>query len=160
MCSVDGIDGDRFLRFCAGLLWKFSVTKPEYGRISLGRYQPILRAIAFCDGSEIPPSIDAFIIRLRLYVGDESIFANRAPLNDRHEVNFVRFVVGGCLVLVKLDKRPAPNFLARYMVRGRQRANALVLPAQEFEEYAGYLEAISTNEKLSRFLDRQEQREH
>src|SRR5438876_8781160 len=39
--------GDRFIRFCAGLAWKYSVTKPHYGRIDLGPYQSVLRDIAF-----------------------------------------------------------------------------------------------------------------
>ena len=149
--------GDRFIRFCAGLAWKYSVTKPHYGRIDLGPYQSVLRDIAFSDETNIPELVDAILLRLRRCDGDEGVFAYRAPLRDHnYGVNLVRFLVGGCLVLLKLDQRFIADVgLASCWIRGRNGIHVLVAPAQEFEEFIEGRKPIQRNDKLSRFLDKQ-----
>jgi hypothetical protein len=155
---VDEIDGDRFLRFCAGLVWKFSVAK--FGRISLGPYQSALQRLAFIADSAIPSSIDAAIIRLRVREGDTEVFGYRMPLYDRKkQINFCRFMVGGCVMFVKLDKRPIsePNF-SKCSVRGGRGVYVGVAPAQLFDEYREFAKTVERYPNLSQFLDKQADR--
>jgi hypothetical protein len=157
LCIVDHFDGDRFLRFCAALLWKYSVAKKGYGRIQLGPYQSIVRAIAF-DDAAIPDTFDALIFRLKLNPSDEAVFAYRAPLLDRKgSINMVRFAVGGCVVFVRTDQRTLNNkFLEPCWIRGKHTITFIIAPAQEFEEFTKMRQAVTGNAGLSRFLDRQE----
>jgi hypothetical protein len=157
-CPIADFDGDRFIRFCAGLAWKYSITKPRYGRIDLGPYQSILRDIAFSDAMDIPESVDAILLRLRRCDGDQGVFAYRAPLRDcNFGVNLVRFFVGGCLVFLKLDQRLVDDMvLANCWIRGRNGIHVLVAPAEAFEEFIDGKRLIQRNDKLSRFLDKQD----
>ena len=36
---VDGVNCSKLLRFCAAILYKFSVTRPEYGQIDIGIFK-------------------------------------------------------------------------------------------------------------------------
>jgi hypothetical protein len=157
--EVDPFDGNRFIRFCSSLLWKYSATQKEYGRLDLGPYQKILREISF-NNACIPDSVDAFIILLKRFPDDKEIIGYRAPLLDRKEsINFARFWIGGFLVFVKLDKRryKNSNFLPCLM-RNKMKVTIGIAPATMFEEFNDARKLVFGNQRLSNFLENQESR--
>lgn len=157
-CVAEDVDGNQFLRFCAALLWKYSVTGKEQGRIRLGPYQSIARALAFDPDSVIPESFDAFITRPMRKPDDQEVIFYRAPLLERREgVNFARFSVGGCVVFVRLDKRPlAEPFFAPCWIKGKNTIKFAIAPATVYEEFQTAQRLMNEDEKLSGFLERQE----
>lgn len=157
--EVEQFDGNQFLRFCSGLLWKYSVTKEEFGRIDLGSYQEILRQIAF-NGADIPESIDAFLILLKRFPSDTKVISYRAPLPILLEgLDFIRFWVGGFVVFVKLDERQydSSNY-SPYFIRNQQNIRFRIAPAELFEEFNELQRLVLGNQRLSKFLDEQEGR--
>jgi hypothetical protein len=145
------------LRFCAGILWKYSITKTNFGRINLGQYQEKIRKIAL-EEADIPASLDAIMIRLRLSHADNSVFAYRAPKPDRKSgVNLYRFFVGGVLFFIRLDQRSLKDYhLSSLWLNGVEQTNYLILPAPYFEEFKNLQHLVATNKKLSLFLEKQE----
>ena len=148
---------DDILRFCAGILWKCSITNNSFGRINLGAYQERLRQVAFREAN-VPASLDAVMIRLRLSSADDSVFAYRAPSPDRKfGVNLYRLVVGGVLFLIRLDQRSIEDCNLRLLwLRGVEQVKYLILPASHFEEFRIPQDLVATNPKLSLFLEKQE----
>jgi hypothetical protein len=130
---VEPVDGDTLVRFAAGIAWKYAVTKPENGRLSLGPYTAILSRVAL-DAADIPPSIDLTMMRIVELDGD--VYYYRAPLLDRKEdLNVVRFCVGSFLFFMKIDKRPnGRNLPPECWLRGRSKAAFVTGPAEIFEE--------------------------
>ncbi|OFA02086.1 hypothetical protein DUGA2_40120 [Duganella sp. HH101] len=148
---------DDLLRFYAALLWKYSVTRPEFGRVDLGKFQEPLRAVSF--GSEtIPEFLDVALFRLRLDLDDTGVFAYRAPSPDRkHGINLYRILVGGVLALVKIDRRPwADRLTSELGLRGRGEVRVAVAAAKEFEEFKMAQKLAHTKPKISTFLDKQD----
>lgn len=133
LVPVPTIDGDRMVRFAAGLVWKFCSTRKEFGRIDVGPYSDVLREAAFADGP-IPPCLDVTLIRLIELDGDVYFYRNPKP--DRHDDrNLVRFCVGSFLVFLKIDKRPnAGKIPPECWLRGRTSGAFLIAPAEPFEE--------------------------
>jgi hypothetical protein len=126
-------DGDAFVRFAASICWKYSVTKPEFGQIKLGKYSELLAETAFGD-DRIPTSIDTLIVRL--FDGSDDVKFYRQPKPDRQlGVNMVRFSLGGFIVFVKIDKRSAPDLLYSSWLRGKSEATIWAGPGKMFEEY-------------------------
>lgn len=149
---VDGIEGDRLLRFAAGTVWKFALTKPHYGRIDVGPYAAILQALLY-DRADSGGAVNAFL--MKLHSGDDKSYFNRAPSLERYEgLNFVRFAVGGFIFLVKLDRRPATNLPAAAWLRG---GTSILIPALAFnqiEEGRTVLSARQANGRLDAYLQR------
>jgi hypothetical protein len=146
------VDGDGFVRFCAGVAWKYCVTKPTLGRIDVGPYVDHLREAAF--GASIPPSIDA--TALRLFTGGSDVSFYREPLPDRigNGVNAVRFSVGAFVVFLKIDRRGNPSVPpSTSWLRGKTSADFPVLPAALFEEWNKHIELMK-NERLRNYLVR------
>jgi hypothetical protein len=157
--SVTSVQADtqQMLRFYAGLLWKYGVTKREFGRIRLGPYLSRIQEIAFGE-APIPDYFDAVLFRLRVHDADDQPFAYRAPSPDRkHGANMYRIFAGGVLAFIKVDQRivRAPE-LQPLWLSGSSEVRALVAPAQRFEEFRMPGQAIANNPRLDRFLDRQE----
>jgi hypothetical protein len=145
----------QMLRFYAGLLWKYGVTKQQFGRISLGPYLPRIQEIAFGE-APVPAYFDAVLFRLRLNEADDQPFAYRAPSPDRkHGANMYRITAGGVLAFIKVDQQAvhAPE-LQPLWLSGSSEVCALVLPSQMFEEFRIPGQAIQANPALDRFLDR------
>jgi hypothetical protein len=132
--ECDPLDGDIFVRFAAGVAWKYCVTKPSFGRIEIGPYSNVLREIAF-KTLPIPPSIDVSAIYLQ--DGSSDVFFYRTPMPDRKfQVNVVRFSVGGFVFFLKTDKRPNPSFPPQECwLRGKTRGAFAIAPADTFEEW-------------------------
>jgi len=130
---VDPIDGDMMTRFAAGIAWKYAVTKPERGQLSLGPYQAILARVAL-GGGPIPHSIDVAMIRIVELDGD--VYYYRAPVPDRkYDANVIRFCVGSFVFFLKIDKRPNGRTLPpECWLRGRAKGAFLTAPAELFEE--------------------------
>ena len=133
IATIDTIDGNRMVRFAAGIAWKYAVTRPEWGRLSLGPYPPLLAEVAFGSGP-IPTSIDVTMIRLVELDGD--VYYYRAPLPDRNDgINMVRFCVGSFLFLLKTDKRSNRiSIPTECWLRGRSTGSYLIARAERFEE--------------------------
>lgn len=149
---VDGIDGDRLFRFAAGVVWKFALTKPHYGRIAIGPYADVLRALLY-DGSDGGQAVNGFL--MKLYTGDHDAYFNRAPSTERyHGVNFVRFSVGSFIFLLKLDRRPATGVPAEAWLRG---SNSVLISAMAFnqvEEGCSFINGRRKNARLDAYLER------
>lgn len=149
---VDRVDGDRLLRFAAGTVWKFSLTRPHYGRIDIGPYASTLQAFLY-GGADDGGAVNAFL--MKLHSGDEGSYFNRAPSPERYEgMNFVRFSVGGFIFLLKLDRRPATNLPAAAWLRGN---TSILVPAMAFhqiEEGRTVLGARRMNERLDAYLQK------
>jgi len=130
---VDPIEGDRIVRFAAGIAWKFAVTAPDRGQIKLGRYAQILADIALHE-APIPPAVDVALIRIVELDGD--VYFYRAPLPDRKDdANMIRFSVGSFVFFLKVDKRRnGPTLPATCWLRGRSAGAFLMAPAHLFEE--------------------------
>lgn len=130
---VDPIDGDRVVRFAAGIAWKYANTRPGYGRIEVGPYADRLGDVALRN-SAIPASIDVAMIRLVELDGD--VYFYRAPVPDRREgANMVRFTVGSFLFFLKIDQRLNGSILPpECWLHGRARGAFLAAPADVFEE--------------------------
>lgn len=152
--TVDG-DSSSILRFCAGLLYKYSLTTSKFGRIELGPYQEPLRRVAF-ESAEIPSLLNVALFRLRLHRDDGSVFAYRAPMNDRDKMtgaNMFRVLAGGVFLLIRVDKRPTiPSPLSRLWLRERRDIIFNAAPAQAFEEYRIPGRIIAGSEKLRAIL--------
>lgn len=149
---AEQIDGDAFVKFAAGLCWKYCVTKPEFGQISIGPYVDELADVAF-EHSSIPSSIDATAIQLQF--GDAEVYFYRAPRPYRNDgVNFIRFFVGGFLFFLKIDKRRNPSFpSAECWLRGKAAASFGVAPGEKFEEWKLYTE-IAGHPTLRSYFER------
>lgn len=130
---VDPIDGDRIVRFAAGIVWKYASTTRDRGRVEVGPYADRLADVALRDGP-IPASIDVAMIRLVELDGD--VYFYRAPVPDRKEgANMIRFTVGSFLFFLKIDQRLNGSILpAECWLRGRTRGAFLAAPADMFEE--------------------------
>lgn len=150
--AASDVDGDEFVRFCAGLAWKYCVTKRSLGRIDIGPYAGILEKAAFNDG-DLPASLDA--TAFRLFTGDDEVYFYREPLLDRIAgVNAVRFSVGGFVIFLKIDQRPCPpDPPLSFWLRGKTAADFLVLPASHFEEWTKFQET-GRDQKLRAYLER------
>lgn len=158
VCDVRDFDGDRFLRFCAGLLWKYAISAKTNPRPDLGPYLSTLQSIAF-ENASIPHAIDAYIFRPRLHEHDETVAYYQAPYFDRAfykevQVRMYRFAVGGCIVRLKVDKREAVSNANMVMgVRGHADITVVVSDARSFRDYQVANELARTP-RLSQFLDR------
>lgn len=155
---LSGVDSEYVLKFCAGILYKFSLTTPPKGRIGLGRYQDVLRRFLFEPGVECPPEIDALIIRPLRFPSDDGVFAYRAPRDDRqHGLNCYRMMMGGVIFFVFLDSRGIALHSARdSFIKGE--SNTMIfttVPAQAYEEFAIPARLVNQG-RLSDFLDRVE----
>lgn len=150
---------DVTLRFYAALLWKYAVTRPDLGQIDLGPYKSVLQRVAFED-APIPDFFDVFLMRLRRSRDDSGVFAYRAPKPDRKAgINMYRVLVGGVLAIVKVDRRPWSNEWLRCNSLGSATTTqAVVVAAQEFEEFKVSQDLAHNNTRLSSFLDKQEAR--
>ena len=150
--SVEGVSGDRLLRFAAGIVWKYTLTKPHYGRIQIGPYGEKLRDLLFGD-AQSSSAINAFL--MKLHTGDEEPIFYRAPSPERYEgLNFVRFSVGGFIFLLKLDQRLAPSLPSSAWLRGNTDILIPAVPFNEVEEGRMVLGARRGNERLDAYLEK------
>lgn len=148
--SVQGVDGDRLLRFAMGIVWKYALTRPHYGRISIGPYADRLKGALFAAGD---PQIDAFM--MKLHSGDDVSYFYRAPLTSRYQgVNFARFSVGGFVFLVKLDQRTAAQIPAEGWLRGNRDVLIPALALDNLEEGRIFLGARKSNPRLDAYLEK------
>nr|WP_294810170.1 hypothetical protein [uncultured Sphingomonas sp.] len=129
---MEPIDGDRMVRFAAGIAWKYAVTT-QPGRIEVGPYVDVLGDVALRDGP-IPTSIDVAMLRIVELDGD--VYFYRTPMPDRKEgANVVRFTVGSFLFFLKIDKRRNGSILpAECWLRGRTKGAFVVAPSDLTEE--------------------------
>lgn len=149
-------DNVKVLRFCAGILYKYSLTTKANGQINLGRYQDVLRSFIFDQNNDVPTEIDAFVVRPLKYADDRGLFAYRAPTMDRkYGINLYRMMMGGLIFFVQLDKRPIsgipPEMLIKNCAEGLPFAT---VDAARFEEFTMPRKIIQANEKLAAYLDR------
>lgn len=154
--TAGDFDADKFIRFCAGIAWKYSVTREEYGRLEIGPYNGTLREVAF-NASPIPQSLDALLFRL--HTGDDDVYFYREPKLDRQlGVNIVRFSVGQFVVFLKLDKRRPDDEKRYHWIRKGGPLQFPVLPHNTFEEGRVYLDFMRGNNRVHSFLHRKRER--
>jgi hypothetical protein len=155
---VDGVDKEKIARFCAGILWKYSITQEQYGKVDLYGFQDDVRRIAYSE-IDIPDWFDVAIFRLRTHPQDEGVFAYRAPLIDRkNRVRLYRFMLGGCLFFVKVHrKKIRDDVLAELWLSYEDSFRFCIAPAEQFEEFS-IAKGLSFNTaNLSSFLGRQDE---
>ncbi|EOG9063300.1 MULTISPECIES: hypothetical protein [Vibrio] len=155
---VEGVDKEKIVRFCAGVLWKYSITQEQYGKINLYGFQDDVKRIAYSE-MDIPEWFDVAIFRLRIHAQDDGVFAYRAPLIDRkNRVRLYRFMVGGCLFFVKVHRKKMRDDVLTELWLGREDSfRFCIAPAQQFEEFKISKDLAFNSEKLSSFLDRQDE---
>jgi hypothetical protein len=134
MARVGHLNGDTFVKFAAGICWKYCVTRPDYGRMSIGPYAKLLAGTAF-ERTPIPSSIDVMAVQLQ--AGDEEAYFYRTPMPDRQDgINVVRFSVGGFVFFLKIDKRlKLMGFPPECWLKGKSSGAFPVAPAEMFEEW-------------------------
>lgn len=154
---IANLDKEKILRFAAGILWKYSITQMEYGKINLFDYQEDVKRIAFED-IEIPTWFDALLFRLKVHLNDDGVFAYRAPLPDKVDrVRIYRFMVGGILFFVKVHNKKMKNGPAQKSWLSQENDFQYVIaPANKFEEYQIIKDLANNSEPLSSYLDRQD----
>jgi hypothetical protein len=130
---MGSVDGDMVLRFAAGIAWKYTATRPHFGRIDIGPYDSLLKDVAL-GNAPIPSTLDVAVIRLVELDGD--VYYYRAPVPARHGgINSVRFSVGSFVVYLKTDKRPNDRVLPpECWLKGRSDGSFLIAPAELFTE--------------------------
>jgi hypothetical protein len=143
--AVDPLDGDTLVRLAAGIAWKYAVTRPEFGRISVGPYYLSVLAEVSFELKSVPPSVD--VSAFQLQAGDSEAYFYRMPLLDRKEgVNLVRFSVGGFVFFLKVDRRSNPSFPpAECWLRGKKAGAFIVAPAHAFEEWTLHAQSYMTS---------------
>lgn len=154
--TVDPLDGDRLVRFAAGIAWKYAVTTKERGRIDIGPYPEMLKSVAWGEQS-IPDAVDLAMIQLIEFDGDAYFY--RMPIPDRQDgVNIVRFTVGSFVFFLKIDKRrPKGAMPAECWFRGRTNGAFLTAPAHAFEEGRMHAE-LASQSPVRNFFGRMRQR--
>lgn len=90
-------------KFCASLIWKFSVTT-KADRIHLGDWEPILRRYVFNNGKA--DHLDAVLIAHRHENPDALDFYATPSLRKHGAARICTFYVGGFTFIVKLGKSP------------------------------------------------------
>lgn len=153
--TLGDVDVSMILRFCAGILYKFSLTGADNGRVKLGRYQELLRQYLFNSDSLCPPELDVIVLRPIRYANDNGVFAYRAPRDDRASgLNFYRMMLGGVIFFVNLDSRgTASHTLKNEFIKAD--TNSLkftIVNAHKFEEYTTPARLVHEG-SLSSFLD-------
>ena len=130
--TFEPIDGDRLIRFAAGIAWKYAVTG-QAGRIDIGPYVGVLADVALRRAA-IPDTLDLAMMRIVELDGD--VYFYRTPMPDRKEgVNMVRFTVGSFLIFLKIDKRRPGSLLPpECWLRGRTAGTFVMTPAELVEE--------------------------
>lgn len=131
--SIDPVDGNKLVRFAAGIAWKYANTRGEFGRIDIGPYSAQLEEVAF-KNEPIPSSINVALIRLIEADGDTYFY--RTPIPDRQEgINMVRFTVGSFLFFLKIDKRNSGKALpTECWLRGKTSGALFIASAENYEE--------------------------
>lgn len=155
---VDGVDKEKIARFCAGILWKYSIAQEQYGKINLYGFQDDVKRIAYSE-MDIPEWFDVAIFRLRIHAQDDGVFAYRAPLIDRkNRVRLYRFMLGGCLFFVKVHrKKMRDDALTKLWLNYEDSFRFCIAPAEQFEEFKIAKDLSFNSDKLSSFLDRQDE---
>lgn len=145
------VDGDRLIRFVAGICWKFSACQAHLGQISLGPYQQLLMDVAF-DQVAVPENVNLFLMRY-WGEGNEQYFY-RNPIPDRFaNMNMVRLSLGGFLFHLKTDQNRGPKgSFSELWVRGKSSINVPVAPFERFEEARILQRLLSPHTNLARFL--------
>jgi hypothetical protein len=150
-------DKEKILRFVAGILWKYSITQKEYGRIDLFGFQEDVKRIAY-EEIEIPTWFDALLFRLKIHPNDDGVFAYRAPLPDKLDrVRIYRFMVGGILFFVKVHNKKMRNDPTQQnWLSQEDDLQYVIAPANMFEEYKILKDIAFNSEPLSSYLDKQD----
>jgi hypothetical protein len=154
--TLADVDVTMILKFCAGILYKFSLTSTENGRVELGRYQESLRHFLFHAGAPCPAELDVLVLRPLRYADDADVFAYRAPRDDRaHGLNFYRMMLGGVIFFVNLDARGTELHAARgdFIKAHTNAMKFTMVDALKFEEFTVPAGLVHTG-RLSGFLDR------
>lgn len=152
---LSNVDVEKLLRFCAGILYKFSLTKPQNGRIKLGKYQEVLRRFIFEPGADCPAELDAWIVRPLRLPNDDGVFAYRAPRGDRkHGLSYFRMMMGGVIFFINLNARGASlhPLKGSFIKAHPEEMTFTTVAAQTYEEFT--IPARLVNEgRLSEYLD-------
>lgn len=153
MIGIEGIDGDQLIRFAAGIAWKYTATQRHLGRIDIGPYAETVRQVAFST-AEIPACIDALLVKI--HSGDADSYIYRAALPYRYEGrNFVRFAVGGFVILLKIDRRSNPTGEpSESWLRGRRSIVVRAMAMNTIDEGRTVLNERRDNPQLDSFLKR------
>jgi hypothetical protein len=155
--TCPGADKDIVRRFCAGILWKYSITSEKFGRLDLFRYQDDVRRLAYGEIG-VPSWFDVALFRLRVHEEDKEPFAYRAPVIDRKgRVRLYRFLLGGILFFVKIhNKKMRPDALSDLWLSNAGALRFALAPAQSFEEFRLAARLATAESTLSAFLDKQD----
>ena len=149
------IDKETFLRFCAGIAWKYAVAKKDLGRIEIGPYKQRLQEVAFSD-AVLPHWIDVILFRLGTPEAGSTFY--REPHTDRQlGVNIVRFSLCHFVIFLKIDQRKPFTLPNGKWLRASEGAEIPVVPFDLFEDGAVALRLKSPGTRTHGFLHRNHQ---
>jgi hypothetical protein len=153
---IGPLDTDRFLRFCAGILWKFSITSKSELRIKLGKYSDELRDVAY-SRNQIPKYLDAVLIRMAAKCREngsrDDVWFYRTPHPTRIDgLNLFSFSVAQFQVHVKIDRRPVPDGDFGSWIKGKEKIDLCIFPMHKMPDGRKFLRSELDNPELRKFL--------
>lgn len=154
--TLTDVDVTSVLKFCAGILYKYSLTSPEKGRIDLGPYQTMLKEFIFEPDSACPSALDALLIRPLRFPNDNGVFAYRTPHRDKISgLNYYRMMMGGVIFFVNLSNRGTSAHPSRedFIKNHSETVPFVTVDALMYEEYT-VPASLAHRGKLSDYLDR------
>ncbi|HTR78670.1 MAG TPA: hypothetical protein VMH39_11180 [Gemmatimonadaceae bacterium] len=137
-------DASRVVKFLMAILWRASVTtRPEFSTVRLGPYEPKFKRTIFGPDSAAPDAHPRVMIsRYR---------SRHLPMHHMYSMpiystlggaNCYVFALGGCRIVVKVDKRPFPRFCERYIINGRDVIRGLMVDFEDTTEFAAMRDVI------------------
>lgn len=99
--------------FFESLLWRASVSTREfYKKVRTGPFEDQLRGRII---SEEPGDAETFAVTLAKFEhGLGTAILDPHPDRPLNGINYMRFYLGGFIAYIKLDRRPAPDFLGQF----------------------------------------------
>jgi hypothetical protein len=103
------IDYAKLRLFFISLLWKAAVSNHYFfSRVNVGSFEPQLRRMILKGDPGDPDTFSIMMAKCDARVGP--IVLNPQP-ERWGEINYYRFYVAGYMVYIKVDKKPAPDFM-------------------------------------------------
>lgn len=127
-------DYNKIKLFFISLLWRASASNLEYfKRIQVRPFENQLKEMI---RKSDPGSENDFSIALRRFEERSYSKGILDPYKKRFDgINYVVFYLGGFTVYIKVDKRPAPDFIKNISIKPNERLGILLTDIKKTKEY-------------------------
>lgn len=114
--SVESFDYTLLKLFFISVLWRASISSREfYSNVELGPFQDRAKELIW---HQDPGEQDEFSCVLSTLEGHDAADSILPPYRERWDgINFYRFYLFGCVLSIKVDKRPAGGFMRELSIR-------------------------------------------